>query len=365
MSLIKFLVLLWKRSLSLLKGSRLLVGILIVFQIVVSVAFIVSYATMFINRSEEDKATMSRRPFEVSFKTPIEEKDIISKIEGKMGDKIYNASVFFRGTIDKVEVDLEALLYPQNDPTVVGEKITEEDNKNAENKLIAPMDTLKYEGLKIYDSGDKVLINNIEFAVIGNRANDFEIPVKTGIDNFKIDSIEVKLKNGTDNQDFLDYGQYFEDTFKKYDDAFIEIPPTPQQRTGAKLSLHIILGAVMLITALISFIFVFSHIINQCKYEYIILNICGAPLRYTGLLMLTQMVFQFTFSYLIAVILIPFLNIFNPKNSIFVFNLRFDIVLTVYVFSVLAIFIISLSHIAKMVKNSIYLNKQSNEGERI
>lgn len=359
MSLIKFFVLLWKRSLSLLKSSRLLIGILIVFQIVVSVAFIVSYTTIFVNRNEEDKATMFRRPFEVSFKTPVKEKNIISKIKGKMEDKIYNSSVFFEATIDKTEVLLEALLYPQNDPTVQGEKITQKDSRDGEKKLIALMDTSKYTGLKCYDAGDKVLINNIQFVVIGTRSNDFEIPMETGADNFKIASINVKLKNGTDSQDFLDYGQYLKDTFGKDNHSSITIPPTPQQRTGAKLSLHIILGAVMLITALISFISVFSHIINQCKHEYIILNICGASVSFTVLLMFAQLVFQFTFSYMIAVVLIPFLSIFNSKNSLFLFNLRFEIVSVVYVFSVIAILIISLPHIVKMVKNSIALNKQS------
>lgn len=365
MSLIKFFILLYKRSLSLLKSSRLLVAVLIVFQIVVSVAFIVSYTTIFVNRNEEDKATLFRRPFEVSFKTPVKEKNIISKIKGNMEDKIYNSSVFFEATIAKTEVLLEALMYPQNDPTVEGEKITQNDSRYGEKKVIAPMDTLKYKGLKCYDAGDKVLINNIQFTVIGTRDNDFEIPMGTGVDNFEIACIYVKLKNGTDNKDFLNYGQYLKDTFGKDNNASITIPPSPQQRTEAKLSLHIILGAVMLITALISFISVFTHIINQSKHEYIILNICGASVCFTVLLMLAQMVFQFTFSYMIAVVLIPLLSIFNSKNSLFLFNLRFDIVSIVYAFSVITILIISLPHIIKMVKNSIALNKQNNEGERI
>ena len=360
MSLIKFFVLLCKRSLSLLKSSRLLIGILIVFQIVVSVAFIVSYTTILVNRIEEDKATMFRRPFEVSFKTPVKEKNIISKIKGKMEDKIYNSSVFFEAAINKTEVLLEALLYPQNDPTVEGGKITQKDSEDGEKKLIASMDTLKYEGVKCYDIGDKVLINNIQFVVIGTRSNDFGIPMETGMDNFKIARISVKLKNGTDNQDFLEYGQYLKDTFGKDNNVSITIPPTPQQRTGSKLSLHVILGAVMLITALISFISVFSHIIDQCKHEYIILNICGASVSFTVLLMLAQMALQFTFSYMIAVVLIPFLSIFNSKNSIFLFDLKFEIVSVVYFFSVIAILIISSPHILKMVKKSIALNKQSN-----
>lgn len=80
MSLIKFFILLYKRSLSLLRSSTLLAVTLIVFQIVISVAFIVSYTTIFVNRNEDDKATMFRRPFEVSFKTLMKDKNIISKI---------------------------------------------------------------------------------------------------------------------------------------------------------------------------------------------------------------------------------------------------------------------------------------------
>lgn len=72
---------------------------------------------------EEDKGKMFKRPFEVSFKTPVKEKNIILKIKGNMGNKIYNSSVFFEAAIDQTKVFLEALLYPQNDPTVDGETI--------------------------------------------------------------------------------------------------------------------------------------------------------------------------------------------------------------------------------------------------
>lgn len=359
MSLIKFFVLLYKRSLSLLKSSILLDGVLIIFQIVISVSFIVSFTTIFVNQNEGDKATMFRRPFEVSFNTPVNDKNIVSKMKGKMEANIYNASVFFEATIDKNDVLLEALLYPQIDLTVEGEKITKKDSENKEKKLIATMDTLNYKGLKCNKIGDKVLINGIEFVVIGSRSNDFEIPMGTGVDNFKISSIKVKLKNGTDIQAFLDYGKYLEDVFGKDKNTSVTIPPTPQQRTASKLSLHIIIGVIMLITALISFISVFSHIINQCRHEYIILNICGASINFTVLLMLTQMAAQFTLSYMIAVVLIPFIGIFNSSNSLIQFNLRFDIVLIVYAFSLVSILIISLPHILKMVKNSIALNKQN------
>lgn len=333
---------------------------LIVFQIVVSIAFAVSFTTLFENRSNEDQETMFRRPFEINFVTPIRDINILSKIKGDIEGDIYNASVFFEANIENRKVLLEALMYPQDDPTVEGDKITQKDNTDRAKKLIATMDAYKYEGLKCNNVGDKVLINNIQFAVIGIRSNDYEIPLETGVNNFKIVNIKVKLKNGTNIQGFLDYGEYLKDTFHKGNNTSIEIPPTPLQRTGAKLSLHIILGMIMLITALISFISVFSHIINKCKHDYIILNICGASKGFTLLLMLGQLILQFTFSYLIAISLIPLFGVFNSKGSPFSFNLKIEIILVVFFFSALAILIISLPYILKMVKNSIVLNRQNN-----
>ncbi|MEG0456859.1 MAG: ABC transporter permease, partial [Oscillospiraceae bacterium] len=254
---------------------------------------------------------------------------------------------------------------PIYNAVVIGEKISQKNIDNCDKVIIINKSLEKKLNKNI---GDKVIINDANFEIIGiendsSIKGDYIYFPYTTILSLKIKSTDLifQMKNDFFENDF----SILDSAIKKQGIAYKQIKyPEISSELMERFAFKMITSFVVVLLAIVNFIYLFKYYLNKRQKDYSIYSITGLSKASIAIMFTVEGIIMFILSFLLAIGLFYLLyivfitNIFKLTPLIYGFSEILEVFIFSFIFTLILIIII----LFFLLKKSSISNYKEMEG---
>lgn len=353
----KTIKLILQNNKSMIKNNKIVFIIFILVQIITIISYIFFFSTIVKAKNDYISNDKDIRSIKISFSEITRGKIDYNLIESldknnilEIENMYFTFSALYNNTI------LLSYYKPITQANIIGSAISDNNIKNEENVIVTHIGSNN----KKDKVGDRILINNINFTIIGQRAayTDIfgEIPITTALNNFNIRDFTIIISPNIANNK---KNEFYSLLLSKFPSAKIKMPKSSIQKTIEKLFLILLSSIFMGIISIFNFLFLYKFMIEKMIHRYIILYLCGCSRIRIITLISNQPLLIFSLCYIISLIM---LEGFKALKIVYIFNIM-SITLTstliIYFSFLILIIIILLPYIINLFNKTIITNQKN------
>ncbi|GEM_PF-4774735 len=353
---IKTLIISLKKLKRLHENNPLIFYFLILSQIVVCVSFLFFVSTGIKTRMDYLSANSNMRTIRVIIENGIDFKNqnIASEILNNKEVPVENITFFFEDNNKPYPSKYYGYFYLRKiNENVKGVPVGKKDidNQNLvivggnENKELVPE-------AKTYKTGEKVRINGMSYKVIGIRSGSSlsEIPYSVGLSKLRLTKLSVLFSEEFFDKDMVRIKDYFENLFPE---SRVELPETVLVKTLSNLMLFLIISIFIAVISAVNFIVIYQYMLEKCRKDFIVMRICGATRGKSILVISIQMVFMFTLSFLLSLLIMLILGHTHIGNILKISIVPFEVGLILYLMFILIILLLLCRFMFGFIKKAV------------